>query len=77
MKLTKKQIDFIVKIFEEKIMSYKAKTTKDFHIIFIELFNEELEHLYDRIINTWKNPEKNIIKRLRNVNISESDEFTM
>lgn len=77
MKLTKKQINFIVKIFEDKILSDKAKTSKDFHIIFIELFNEELEHLYDRIINTWKSPEKNIIKRLKKVNIIESEEFTM
>ena len=78
LKLTKNQIHNIIEDVAEKAKSYKAKTSKDVEIILLEMFNEEFDHIYSIICNTWTSPYKAITNRIcKKLSLIKSDEFTM
>jgi hypothetical protein len=78
LKLTKNQIHNIIEEITEKVKFYKAKTSKDVEIILLEMFNEEFDHIYNIIQNTWSDPYKAITNRIcKKLSLKKSDEFTM
>lgn len=78
LKLTKNQIHNIIEDVAAKAKSYKAKTSKDVEIILLEMFNEEFDHIYNIIQNTWSNPYRAITNRIcKKLSLQKSDEYTM